>query len=598
MNKAILTTVFFFSLTLSFSQIISKTIDGSTGSGGQDTYTSSGSPSTHYSSSSIISTYVDGSNASPNYRRTFLEFDLSTEVPENAIIISAEIVLVKTSGSNSTSTELNVISESWDDFNVDHNNQPNVHNSSPNMVTQTPTVVNNSLFGNNWTTHSFDVTDQVQFLANYDHLNFGWRIKSADETVSCFWNGMMFICSTRGASYISIDGDGGNPWDSGPELHVEYVLPIEITLNSITHADTPTSSNGSISVNVDKGDGTYSYQWIDGSSGIDISGEMSPTISGLEPGWYGVEVTDEENNVSYMAFVVGAKCGVVQIDFQPDSRFVDQTTVGTGTDGNNMPYDDRNLSTTIVYRSERRLNTTHDFYFESLFRNRLIIPNNIELVSASQYYDGIYHVYNNGNESLIKNINEEWQEEVSTWNIRPTYSSNILTIPTTTSSSQDVNLDLTDLYKDFQDGTSTNYGQSIVLNYPSSTTNRKMQFYNANYSTVSSRPKLTLEIGKLCFSGYTKLKRQLDASYTFTQFGVLKFSFEQPYQMHGNDLDIKLFQEDRTEISLSGLPSINYDDNRVQLDLSNLSLTVDDFYYIEVTLPKGGKRYLRFQYKN
>ena len=125
-----------------------------------------------------------------------------------------------------------------------------------------------------------------------------------------------------------------------------------------------------------------------------------------------------------------------------------------------------------------------------------------------------------------------------------------------------------------------------------------MQYRSPNYSTASQRPKLTVKVGKLCFEGYVELKRVLDASYTFTQFGILKFYFENSYQMNNNDLDIKLFEEDRTEVSLPSPPTVNYDDNRVDLDLSGLGLTQDEFYYIEVVLPKGGKRYLHFQYKN
>ena len=603
MNKIIITTVFCLSVVFLNGQVTSKTVDGTTGAGGQDTYTNSGSPSTDYSSSSSISTYVDGSDASPHYRRTFLEFDLSTEIPENAIIVSADLVLVKTAGSNGTSTELNVISETWDDYDVDHNNQPDVLNSSPNMITQTPTVDNYSLFGQNWTTHTFDVTDQVQFLANYEHRNFGWRIKSADETVSCFWNGMMFICSTRGATYISIDGDGGNAWNSGPELHVDYVLPVEITLDEITHADYPTSSNGSISVNVAEGNGTYTYQWIDGATGNDISGETASSISGLSPGWYGVEVTDGLGNVSYMAFVVGAKCGEVTIEFQPDGRFVEITRATTGHDPNGQPYDDVNMSSATLIRAERRKTSFpsqgYDFFDESLFRNRLIIPNNIDIVSANQYFKGSYHVYSSGNQSNLRYITEAWYEEIVTWNAKPAYGDTIATIPTSTSTHQDVTIDLTSLYQDYQDGTTVNYGHNLVLDYPqSSTTNRRMQYRSPNYSTASQRPKLTVKVGKLCFEGYVELKRVLDASYTFTQFGILKFYFENSYQMNNNDLDIKLFEEDRTEISLSSPPTVNYDDNRVDLDLSSLGLTQDEFYYIEVVLPKGEKRYLHFQYKN
>ncbi|GEM_PF-5239688 len=596
MNKTALTTslllvVFFCRFSLVFGQVTQTTIQPSN----KDAYIMNTSPS-YTNNGPEISCQVRRDSRGTYIRRSFIDFNLSA-IPTNAIIVNAELKLYRTLGLSNPTIEVSRVIEDWEESganDVNWSNQPNV--SLSDAVVSSPSL--SSGF------HVFDIKDQVQNYVNYPNLNFGWRLKSNSESpgsYTCYdkYRNPYTCYYELGTSY------GSNTYNTvfrRPILEVEWVLPIEIELLSITHSDDATSSNGSITVTVDKGDGTYSYQWIEGSTGNDIPGETSATISGLEPGWYGIEVTDGEGNVSYMAFVVGSICGVVQIDFQPDGRFVDQTTVGTGTDGNNMPYDDRNLSTTIVYRSERRLNTTHDFYFESLFRNRLIIPNNIKLISASQYYDGIYHVYNNGNESLIKNIDEEWQEEVTTWNTRPTYSNNILTIPTTTFSSQDVNLDLTDLYKDFQDGTSTNYGQSIVLNYPSSTTNRKMQFYNANYSTVSSRPKLTIQVGSPC-NTVVKLSRKLDGNYYLTVNQQLFVEYNEPYQINDpSDIEYKILNQSGLDVSngtaLQNV-SLNREVNVLSFDFSgNGNCLSTGYYTLEVYGPKGDKRVLRFYHEN
>lgn len=580
-NKALILITLFIHL-VPFSQTTFTLQPNS--SQGKDASTYSASPTFNNGTSDAISKAV-GSNA---MRRIYIEFDISTlntNIPENAIIVDADIELrLRWTSMTTALTDIDVVDESWGEGSITWNHAPAV-SSSPSTITLNPVPL-----GSYW--YGFDVTSHVQHFVNYPHLNNGWRLKCDDENLPS--------SGLRGATYCSSDYTNYHP-----KLVVEYVLPIEITLDQITHADTPTSSNGSISVNVDEGNGSYSYQWIDGSTGNNITGETSSSISGLSPGWYGVEVTDGLGNVSYMAFIVGAKCGVVQVDFQPDGRFVDDTYIRTGV-SNSQSFDDRNYGATSSIESDNYY--LNHFYFglsdytsEFLFRNRLIIANNIEIIKADQTFYGFSHAQTISNESQVFLNTEDWQEDVATWTIRPTHDpSNSFTLPATSSSSENKVLDQELLYQDYQSGAYNNFGYTVQLTNPSISNNERMRFYSSDYTGATSgvRPKLTLEVGKLCFSGYTKLKRQKDASYTFTQFGVLKFYFEQPYQMYGNDLEIRLYEEDKTEISLTNLPAVDYDDNRVDLDLSSLGLTQDQFYYIEVTPPKGGKRYLRFQYKN
>lgn len=593
MTKPLKLSTLLLIITLSSSllnaQVTSDTLDYS--SGGQDSFTRSFLPS-DTTNSVNLSTLINGTPSSPNIRRIYIEFDLSS-IPENAIIVSGEISLYRYRDATSPSTVINRISESWDESTLTWNNAPSVHISDE--ITTTPTYTGGR--------HFFDVTDQLQKMVNYQHLNNGWRLRSEDETLSSYscqdkYGNWTTCYTTEGSGYRSFNY---NYTSYRPQLEIEYVLPIEITLDEIVHANTPSSSNGSISINVSEGDGNYSYQWIDGATGNDMTNDTLSAISGLSPGWYGVKVTDGLGNVSYMAFIVGAKCGIVQIKFQPDSRFVADTYIAEGHPafaGADYPNSNYGTSTTLYSENTYVSNSfgTSDYTRELLLKNQLIIPNNIELLKADQKLFGYNHS-SNSNESNVRLIMEYWDEDVVTWNTEPT-SYVFDTIFSTSSASENVVLDHLDLYSYYQDGTYSNHGYNVQLNYnPLGTTNREMSFYSSDYSSSSYRPELTIEIGKICFSGYSKVKRQKDASFTFTQFGVLKFYLEQPYEMTSQNLDIKLFEEDRTEIILSS-PSINYDDNRIDLDLSSLGLTQDQFYYIEVTLPKGRKRYLRFQYKN
>lgn len=582
--------LFILSSNLFNAQVTSETLDYA--SGGQDSFTRNFYPSTP-TNSTVISTLVNGTPSSPNIRRIYIEFDLSS-IPENAIIVSGEISLYRYRDDTYPSTVINRISESWDETTLTWNNAPSVHVSDE--ITTTPTYTGGR--------HYFDVTDQLQEMVNYQHLNYGWRLRSEDETVSSYTCGKFQTCyTTEGTGYRSFNYSYTS---YRPELEIEYVLPIEITLNQITHPDTPSSSNGSISVNVSEGNGSYSYQWIDGSTGNDISGETSSFISNLSPGWYGVEVTDGLGNVSYMAFVVGAKCGIVQIKFQPDSRFVADTYIAEGHpafSGTDYPNTNYGTSTTLFSENTYVSNWlgTSDYTREYLLKNLLIIPNNIELLKADQKLFGYSHVYSNGNESSVRLITEQWDENVVTWNTEPT-SYIFDTIPSTSSSNENVTLNHKSLYSLYQDGTYTNHGYNVQLNYnPLGTTNREMSFYTSDYGTASKRPKLTVILGTPCSA--VKLSRKLDGNFYTTVNQQLFVEYNEPYEIDSpSDIEYKILNQSGIDVSngsaLQNI-SLNREVNILTFDFSgNGNCLSTGYYTLEVYGPKGDKRVLRFYHEN
>lgn len=557
------------------SQIIYDTIQPF--SYGKDSWVRSFYPTNNYGNLGYFAVRQVTGVSSAYTERAFIEIDL-TSIPANAIIVDATLKLYRYSGfTTPMSLEVNKVIESWQESTITWANAPDVTNVD--MITQSVSTTNNIF-------HEIDVTDHVQEFVNYPHLNNGWRLKCQNESTT---NGSFY----RSSEFMTTPSHR-------PLLEISYVLPIEISLSSITHADDPNSSNGSISITADKGNGTYTYQWIDGATGSDMSGETSSTIDDLSPGWYGVKVTDGLGNISYLAFIVGAECGEVEIEFRPDGRFVDVTRVTTGFQSYTVVLDDVNLANATEIRAEKRVGIGTNFYDESLFKNLLIIPNNIHLISAFQFYKGSYHLYSSGNQTRLENITEAWVEDVVTWNTRPSYGSVITTIPSSTSTHQDVTLDLTSLYEDFQDGTAINYGQSFVLDYsgyPSSTTNRRMRYRNSNSTTPSERPKLTLKVGELCFEGYAHVKRTLDAAYTRTRKGVLKFQFDERYEQPVlENLVYTIYDENRQVVSVLENIPIEFSDNRYDLDLTSEGLTQDKIYTLEIAISKNEKRYLKFKY--
>jgi hypothetical protein len=547
-------------------------------SNGKDAVVRSNLPSNNYGSTSWMTIRRWQSWNITN--RIFIEFDLTT-IPQNAIILDADLSIFRYAGLSSVSPlEVNKVTQSWAENTITWSNAPNVTNVD--MKTQPVNGINNFF-------HTINVTSHVQEFVNYPHLNLGWRLKCQDESSD---NGSHY----RTSEYTSIPVHR-------PKLVISYVLPIEIALSSVTHASDPSSSNGSITASVSGGDGSYTYQWIDGATGNNISGATGLTLNNVSPGWYGIEVTDGEGIKGYMAYLVGAECGEVEIEFQLDERFVDFTRVRTGFDPNNSNYDDVNLAHATLIGAEKRFGIGTNFYEETLYKNRLIIPNNIHLASAIQYFDGSFHVFSSGNQTRLDNIIEPWIEDVVTWSIRPSYGSVITTIPSSTSTHQDINLNLTNLYKDFQDGTAVNHGQSFVLDYsgyPSSTTNRRMRYIYNSSSNPADQPKLVVKIGAPCLENYAEPKRQLNSSYYYTQDGFLNVKFWESY--NPDSLTFRVYNSLNQNISNGNAlvtSSIETGSNLLVFNFDTGGQCLQDgFYILEIEDAKGNIRRLRFKKSN
>src|SRR5690554_731455 len=547
-----------------FSQVTTVTIQPSA-SAGKDAMVIDVNPSVNYGGLNFMRVM----NSVDYLNRGYIEIDV-TSIPLNAIIIEAKLKLFGYTVWSPTTMEVSRVIEPWQENAITWANVPNVTNVD--IKTQTFGSSNNVF-------HEIDVRSHVQEFVNYPHLNFGWRLRPQNETSN--GNGSVYWTSDYTSSA------------KRPKLEISYVLPIEITANQIIHADTPSSSNGSISVNATEGDGTYTYQWINGATGNDIPGETSSTINNLSPGWYGVKVTDGLGNISYMAFVVGAKCGEVTIEFQPDGRFVDDTNIY------NLIRNGVNYGDTYTGGSVTRLyseNWTYgDWYFrKSLLKFNLQVPQNINLESSNLHLfgDNSHLNHTGSNTSVLRRVTGDWEEDVVTYNICPTStSSGQRILAETTSSDQDEEIDVVDFMAYWQQYPQNNYGMLLELSDNTSNSYRRRRYYSSDINNESITPKLVLKLGKSCL--YSKPKKKLDGVKYKTVSDRFYFSFQEEYYDQSSGLSYRIYDEDRMVVLDSqnqGLLSY-HGDNRLSLNTSSLT---PGAYVLEIENDKGEMFYLRF----
>ena len=154
-------------------------------------------------------------------------------------------------------------------------------------------------------------------------------------------------------------------------------------------------------------------------------------------------------------------------------------------------------------------------------------------------------------------------------------------------------LDHTNLYSNYQSGSSNNYGYTVELNYnPLGTIDREMSFYSSDYSNASLRPKLVLRLGDIC--SYAKPQKKLDSETYKPVNGVFYFEFNDEYVDGDGELNYMVYDEDRKDAFNGSSPvlDVNIGDNRCSFDVSGLSVGI---YILELTNDKKEKFLIRFK---
>lgn len=108
---------------------------------------------------------------------------------------------------------------------------------------------------------------------------------------------------------------------------------------------------------------------------------------------------------------------------------------------------------------------------------------------------------------------------------------------------------------------------------------------------------------------YAELRKKVDGGNILVMEGLLKFTYDEEYAIAVNYLPFNIYNTQRSIVASSdGLGSVTgistplvyqEDDARYVIDISAVSsMSVGEFYTLEVIDSKGNKKYLKFFYKN
>lgn len=424
-----------------------------------DSHVFSGSTGTNYGTA--LTTIV-GVNSTPAHYRYLTNFNISgLNIPSNAVIYSAELILTPAGSGegtvNSTDLYLETVTASWAENTVTYANQPTT--STVNQVT-TSSLVNGK--------RTFNITTLVQNIVNGTTVNYGWRIRRNPENIAS----SLSTYATKDAVSSTVR----------PKLKIKWYVPMTITAATINHCVSTSSNDGSIAPTISGGSGGFTYTWKN-SAGTTVG--TSSSLSNMPYGWYGLKVTGSLGDVYYKAFIVGVRCQNVTINFNPSGDFVDDATVSSQT-----PTLNKGGTTDLFDHKYLRTTTWHTQ--KGLLRFNLWMDSALIINQANLQLYGKAHLYTNSNASYLKKITQNWTENGVTWNTLPSSeTTNQVSIPWSTSATQNyLTLNTTAFWNNWKMSNTTNYGMLLELQ-SSANAEAKMSFHSSDTTLASIRPAIS-----------------------------------------------------------------------------------------------------------
>lgn len=543
-------------------------------------HTTSDSPTTNFGSVSSLwagrmpPRLMGGSYST---RRTYVEFDLSS-IPQNAIIISASLELHEIITYGTPEIFTHRVEQSWAENSI-------TWSSAPSYSTTDEIEASSVVSG--WFT--VDVKEHVQNMVAGVYTNFGWVLRHDDELEN----------AEKNKNFTSDDA-GSNK----PRLIVKYYLPFRLTNAVITHESFDGEDDGGVAPTFTGGPlGTYSYTWID-SSGATVG--TSQNLTGVPYGWYGLEVSNDSlEHDFYYAFLVGLNCQEVEIEFQPDSNYIDEALLQLY----HNPPPDYSIMNYTGDESIGALEFAALFDVSTLIRFRIWVDGSFSIYNSDLTLSGDLHIYGlRTNEAEFVYVTEDWEEKIVTYSSAPTLSlSEILPIPATTTSSQDlVNFDLISFWEQWQNDNTENYGMLMQLEEYTDVS-ATQSYFSAHYATASDRPRINFRVAvsnpvppDYCDQIFAKLDRTLRGVNYKPYLSHLYFFYDEEYETPNTQLNYKVFSDmdpvtPVMDNSVEPINQIEYGDNRYTLDVGDLEV---GNYILEVVNNKMEKFYLRFQVEN
>lgn len=540
---------------------------------------------------------------SQSYRRSFVQFNLSS-IPSNAIIYSAELRLVtngNVSGLGSFLWNTKLITSSWSESTITHNNQPGISTLSSDLVSTTP-VLNG--------TQAIDVTDMVQRMVYGAADNYGWCIQVDNESIS-MQTGGSFYTSEYSSQF------------SRPQLYIQYYLPVTFSNVLVTHESATGASDGGVSLDhTGVGSTSHTYKWIN-SSGTQVA--TTKNLSGVSYGWYGLEITGTSTGEkAYFGFLIGTECEEVTITYDSRPEYTHNVYVWDHVTTSGVDYRDWNWSNMFYFRTDNKNTSPQWSDIKSYIDFNTWMDDAFQINQADILFEGWTHIGNgSSNPAEFNEVTSSWHEDVITWNSLPTNNPTAgATVPSTTSSTSDMTVDMIALWNDWKQDNNTNYGSVFQLQAFDDDYDTRHVYHSPNTSTTSLRPEWTfrLQLGEpnnpiLCGTGldsypYHELRKTLDGGYGESYEDNLNFVIDEAYGIDaGSYLHATIYNDDHEAIATSdaagatsgGIPALTYvfDDNRYSMSLSGITTMVNgQFYVLEVKNTKGDRFYLKFKHND
>jgi large repetitive protein len=231
---------------------------------------------------------------SGNIDRSLLKFDLSG-IPSGAIITSASLSLVKTSGVGA-SVDIRRITSAWNEGSggcggsnsaVSWNQRITGTNWTTSGGDFNGTVEATTTVGSNNTTYTWNVLSLVQNWTNGTNANHGLMVKNTSET-----SGALNVFASSENTTVA----------NRPKLTVTYTV-LNIT-GTVTNLNCYNVNTGAIDLSVSGGVPPYTYDWNNNGLTQPASYPDPQDISSLAPGFYIVYVKDNVGNTGTKTFFV------------------------------------------------------------------------------------------------------------------------------------------------------------------------------------------------------------------------------------------------------------------------------------------------------
>lgn len=202
------------------------------------------------------------------------------------------------------------------------------------------------------------------------------------------------------------------------------------------------------------------------------------------------------------------------------------------------------------------LRTLIDFDLSAIPAGATIQSATLDLYAWSSLSGYGNHIGATWNAADIYRITSNWNENTVTWANQPNTSSvNVTTSPSTTSTNDDISIDVKNLVQDMIDS-SNSYG--FLIRTINETPSRLMNFCSSDHPDSTRHPKLTINY-TLATTGITKKSKSLDFNLINRNFEIEVNSSEQVNQVFIYDLRgtlmVKSDFENKKKMNIESLSS-------------------------------------------